>query len=716
MEVSKTALAVALSTGLLFGCDFDVGPDSDSDTGTNPTTPTSDLVGPYWNFDASAASTQSTDLPNIYVFDGENQKYYTDNADDTVLGTYVILTETYSEEDGVVTFTYYDAEGNPIKATGQFEVVDGNITIDTDTVGVLNGTDDQTAEVKAAVEAANAEAGFNNLVQIQDTLNKVNAAPDGETGELRLKFADSATDMAVSEITKGKLTVDLVYQIDEDTEQEADGTGDNAYVSFYASKESNSNLHGEVAFENGKIKYRDASGSLTETGDTFELGEKLEVEVTWDTDTFSFSVNDFSYGPFAVADGTAVQTISLKIGDNGNTTNFELLGDNLAVYNITGADEELVFEDNFDSYAVGTNLKENPYNKSTSEAIVVSATGDSAPGEDETDPGDGEENPGDGDTDPGDGEPVVGDTITKLNERIRALPALDDDDYDSGNVGTVTVFADGVYENGIIVIDRPVNLVGEDGATIDSSCTVIQRYETDDEGNKVEYQDVENTVKSTKIRNVSIENITFTGAAAESCSVNESGSTAKSAIYLAGDTGGQINFSNLSFEPDTDGNAPDNAWFYARGQFELSNSVFSGLDDTSGIQVNAGSSAGRKGSLIHDNSFERALTITGITSGVQIGHKTVDSAGLVLDVANKDGALGHQANVYVYGNEFSNFDLDITADITSTDNGAVFANDASDAALVIHEDVSEVAIESNNVISDAAILADGQGYSYNTFN
>ncbi|MFA0697605.1 hypothetical protein AB4585_23160, partial [Vibrio sp. 10N.222.49.C9] len=73
--------------------------------------------------------------------------------------------------------------------TGQFEVVDGNITIDTDTVGVLNGTDDQTAEVKAAVEAANAEAGFNNLVQILDT----KGGDSGDTGELRLKLADSST-------------------------------------------------------------------------------------------------------------------------------------------------------------------------------------------------------------------------------------------------------------------------------------------------------------------------------------------------------------------------------------------------------------------------------------------------------------------------------------------------------------------------------------------
>ncbi|MEZ9904424.1 hypothetical protein AB4343_06215, partial [Vibrio breoganii] len=311
----------------------------------------------------------------------------------------------------------------------------------------------------------------------------------------------------------------------------------------------------------------------------------------------------------------------------------------------------------------------------------------------------------------GDGEPVVGDTIAKLNERIRALPALDDEDYDSNNIGTVILSADGIYENGTIVIDRPVKLVGEDGATIDSSCTVVQRYETDDEGNKVEYQDVDNTVKSTKIRNVSIENITFTGAAAESCYVNESGSTAKTAIYLAGDTGGQINFSNLTFKTDSEGNAPAGAWFYARGQFELKDSVFTGMNDSAGIQINAGSGASRKGSLVHGNTFAPAASLTGgvVTSGVQIGHKTVDDEGIVLDVAHNDGANAYNAGVFVYDNTFTGFSSDISANLTRVAYSvAVFANDAADAPLLIDA--------ATNVISDSAIDTDGQGLPHNIFN
>ncbi|MEZ9305001.1 LamG domain-containing protein [Vibrio breoganii] len=441
MEVSKTALAVALSTGLLFGCDFDVGPDSGGNSGTNPATPTSDLVGPYWNFDASAASTQSTDLPNIYVFDGTNQRYYTDNTDDTVLGTYVILTETYSEEDGVVTFTYYDAEGNPTKATGQFEVVDGNITIDTDTVGVLNGTDDQTAEVKAAVEAANAEAGFNNLVQILDT----KGGDSGDTGELRLKLADSSTGVPVDQIANGKITVDLIYQKHADTTQGEDEDGNNAYITLYASGTGNAQLYGEAVFNNGEIFYRsntiiDTKPQLSEAIGTYELGEDLAVEVEWGSDEYSFSVNDTTYGPFPyAADNTPVQVIALKMGDNSNTTHFELLADNFKVYNIEGADEELVFDDNFDNYAIGQDLSDNPYNNNSSEAVVVSATGETAP-EPEPEPA-----------------PEPGDFPVAVNQYEFSNAGL----TDSGTAGNdISVNGDGAEFTSVAGVDGTANTAG----------------------------------------------------------------------------------------------------------------------------------------------------------------------------------------------------------------------------------------------------------------
>jgi hypothetical protein len=72
-----------------------------------------------------------------------------------------------------------------------------------------------------------------------------------------------------------------------------------------------------------------------------------------------------------VADGTAVTYISLRLGDNGNTTNFELNADNLKVYSSDSGLEELILEEDFDSYTPGLNLG-TIYNSATSEATVVS--------------------------------------------------------------------------------------------------------------------------------------------------------------------------------------------------------------------------------------------------------------------------------------------------------------------------------------------------------
>ncbi|GEA59223.1 hypothetical protein [Vibrio comitans] len=387
MKVSKSAVAVALSSALLFGCDFDVGSENSSTGGgtggDDGGTPTSALVGPYWDIGHTSSATQTVDLPNVYIFDGKNSHYYDDDA---TPGTYKITTTPYSDdiEAGTITFTYYN-EGAETEVTGSYTVEAGKLVVESSSFGKLTGNDEATnADIAAAVKAANDASGFNRLVQIRDT-------SDSARGELRLKLSDSSTNAAVSDIQVGKLTVDLTYQ-DGDTGGAADGKGENAYISLFASGTSNSNLHGEVIFENdfgndiGKIKYRDNTGTMQETGDTFELGEPLTVEANWDETTFSFVVNGNSYGPFPVADESAVQVISLKIGDTTNTTNFELLADNFKVYNIEGADEELVFEDNFDGYSLGHNLSGNPYNNNSKEAIVVDGSGGSTP------PGGGDDN------------------------------------------------------------------------------------------------------------------------------------------------------------------------------------------------------------------------------------------------------------------------------------------------------------------------------------
>lgn len=369
MQTTKIAAAIAISAGLLVGCNTDL-----RDEPSTPTEPeaTSSLSDGMWGISAPvsiAASGDENDLPNVYIFKDGMQKYYND---DDNFGTYTIYTSTYTEDIDAKTLTF-NFYRNPTdltdmaELTGNFDITDGVLTISGTNEGDLAGSDESENEVVTnAVATANNESGINNLVQILDT-NK--GGTEEDTGELRIKLSDSTS---ISEISAGRLTVDLVYQHHAETQEEADGSGDNAYISFYAAKTSNSNLHGEVALENGKIKYRDASGSLTETGDTFELGESLAVEVTWVENFFSFSINGQTIGDMLpVADGTAVTYISLRLGDNGNTTNFELNADNLKVYSSDSGLEELVLEEDFDSYAPGLNLG-TIYNNSSSEATVIS--------------------------------------------------------------------------------------------------------------------------------------------------------------------------------------------------------------------------------------------------------------------------------------------------------------------------------------------------------
>lgn len=235
MRVSKVAAAVAISTGLLMGCN---GPEviDESNGGGNSgggTTPTSDLAGSYWQISeqGSAAAQSSADLPNVYVFDGTTQHYYDDDA---TPGTYTIYTTSFTEDIDAktITFTYYGESGE-VETTGDYSVSGGALTIDTDNSGTLSGADQsENSAVTDAVTEANDNAGFNNSVQIQDTLTT-------DVGELRLKLSDSSTGATVDSIASGRLTVDVIYQEDEDTVQDADGTGDNAYISLYTNGTSN---------------------------------------------------------------------------------------------------------------------------------------------------------------------------------------------------------------------------------------------------------------------------------------------------------------------------------------------------------------------------------------------------------------------------------------------------------------------------------------------
>ncbi|MEO9492997.1 MAG: hypothetical protein ABJG42_00535 [Vibrio splendidus] len=401
MQISKVATAVALSTGLLFGCNSDGLPiPTDSGAGNQESV----LTTGYWQISdgnsASISASSNADLPNVYVFQEDgNHKYYDDDDD---LGTYTIKdasasTNNYDEEAGTVSFTYYETGSSTLEILdGAFTFDDsGTLSISDNTTGIDYSGSDQTATdaVQEAISEANEANGINGYVQILDTNN---GGVKNDVGELRLKLSDSSTGATVDSIASGKVTVDLIYQVDEDTEQEANGSGNNAYISLYASGTSNTNLHGEVIFNSGEIFYRstvtDSSGKPQipdEPVGTYTLGEDLAVEISWASGYYTFKVNDTVYdnsgNGFEAFDKAAVTIVSLKLGDTSNTTHYELNADNFKVYSNDTTTDELVFEDNFNNYPNGQLLSGNPYNNNTAEATVIVDGGSTEP-EPEPDP------------------------------------------------------------------------------------------------------------------------------------------------------------------------------------------------------------------------------------------------------------------------------------------------------------------------------------------
>ncbi|MEZ8058101.1 hypothetical protein [Vibrio splendidus] len=400
MQISKVATAVALSTGLLFGCNSDGLPIPTEPT-PEPSTPT--LTAGYWQIidsnSSSISASSNADLPNVYVFQEDgNHKYY---DDDDNLGTYTIKdasasTNNYDEEAGTVSFTYYETGSSTLEILdGVFTLDDSGALIVTDSSSGINysGSDQTEVEgVQDAITDANDLVGIDGYVQILDTNHNGSKT---DSGELRLKLSDSSTDATVDTIASGKMTVDLIYQVDEDTTQEENTSGNNAYISLFASGTSNINLHGEVIFNAGEIFYRsteveDGKPQISdEPVGTYTLGEDLAIEISWADGYYSFKVNDNVYdndgNGFESFDKAAVTVISLKLGDTSNTTHYEMIADNFKVYSNDTTTDELVFEDDFNGYPNGHSLSGNPYNSATAEATVI-VDGDST----EPDPEPGE--------------------------------------------------------------------------------------------------------------------------------------------------------------------------------------------------------------------------------------------------------------------------------------------------------------------------------------
>ncbi len=393
MQISKIALAVGVSAGLLMGCNSDGLPVANNPD--NPDASGSDLTLTTGTWQIGEDT--GIGLPNVYVFNSDgSHKYYDD--DETPYEGYKIkdasvdVARTLRSAADTVSFKLFDATGLEVNATeirdADFDINDeGDLTISSDDLlEPLTGANQESDDVADAVIDANEEAGVNGYVQILDTNH---AGTKTDVGELRLKLSDSSTGASVDSIESGKVSVKLIYQVDEDSTQEVNDNGNNAYISLFASGTSNINLHGEVIFNNGEIFYRSAAlvDGKPPVSDqpvgTYNLGDDLDVEVEWANGYYTFTVNGEVYNNsgngFEAVDKSAVTVIALKLGDTSNVTHYELLADDLKVYSNDNEPEELVFEDNFDSYSNNQDLSGNPYNNNSAEAVVILDGGEADP-------------------------------------------------------------------------------------------------------------------------------------------------------------------------------------------------------------------------------------------------------------------------------------------------------------------------------------------------
>ncbi|PMO64394.1 hypothetical protein BCT04_13835 [Vibrio breoganii] len=446
-----------------------------------------------------------------------------------------------------------------------------------------------------------------NYVQIQDSSTT-------DVGLLRVKTSEQKSEIAVDAIPVGYLTVDLTYQ---DNKAINDGEDKSAYVQVHTDGTGNAELRAEISFSNGSIKSRDTSGSQTDVIGTYTVGEELKVKVSWTETEYTLTVDGQDLGTFAARNTKPVQYISLKVGDKDTKSNYELIADNLEIYNTTDAGDELVFEDDFDHYGVGDDLTDSRYN-SALETIVF---------------GTGSDNGGDN----------GGDGVSELNALIESASPGD----------IIDLSPDADFSTGVIALNKAVTLDGYQGATITgSACIQI-------------------TAAGAAVKNLAFEN----NAIGAECGAHDSDSR-RGAITVeedASDVDNPVVLTNLSFDGSNvteDGLYKKASWVFSSGHVTLEDSEFINLQ--SSLQNNAFYtscvSASRKGIEINNNTFQIDDLGDKETAAVKVGN----SSGGTQSSEN--------CNVTVSGNTFTGYTQNVS-DIAGSGTDRIVAVFATDAAV-----------------------------------
>lgn len=306
-----------------------------------------------------------------------------------------------------------------------------------------------------------------------------------------------------------------------------------------------------------------------------------------------------------------------------------MLADNLKIYTGDASNNELIFEDDFDSYGLGHDLNEVRYNRAL-DVMILS---------DELDNG-GDDNEGDGN----DGD------INEDGTAVDTLNAL----INSANVGdTITLAADLDYSTGVIKLNKAVTLDGQNVATITgSACIQI-------------------TAPGAAVANLAFEN----SAIGAECGVHDSDSR-RGAITVeeaASEDGNPVRLTNLTFDGSKvtqDSLYKKASWVFSSGYAILEDSEFNNLQ--SRIQNNAFYtscvSASQRGIEINNNTFEIDDLGDKETAAIKVGN-------------SKSGEIDSGAtncNVTISGNQFTGYNQEISSNAGSGKDRvvAIFANQA----------------------------------------
>ncbi|UPR34550.1 hypothetical protein ISX50_00425 [Vibrio cyclitrophicus] len=401
MQISKVATAVALSTGLLFGCNSD-GLPIPTDDPTDPGTPTSALLDGYWEFSdttafsAAYSSSSNVDLPNVYRFsaDGKTLYYYTDNSADTSLGEYERFETTYEEtiEDdtsGQVEFTLFNDDGSvsTTEVDGNYTVSNGGLSI-TDTNVPLLGTDhSDDANVTGPVEEAD---GGTEPVSVTDDFDsyEVGLQIDAANPDYTALNADGSTNIANISNTVASSGDNSLFLQDNSTESKpivsrafVDGAAESGSLStsVYVPSDTNKSTYlylgtsedtstdarfADLYFGSSKLTFRGQNGDKINLA-SYSRDTWVDVDMVWSPN------DDDTYGVTVTIDGVkwpdlltandipgAPTLFAMYVGDNGSvgtSSYFDNLDSKLFEAQVEEPDPEEV-TDNFDSYTVDTQI------------------------------------------------------------------------------------------------------------------------------------------------------------------------------------------------------------------------------------------------------------------------------------------------------------------------------------------------------------------------